>query len=148
MCSESFASGSLRQKRAHFVVCLAFAYVNCFRCRSRFNIADMNMDLLVYIWNHKSDKRDKITQSPLYLLLLFKWLCVDHCITEDLCSLAPPPPKLMLLRSAWPGKSNFCHVRGENIVRNPIVLVPTMRAMIYEDALRKLASVFQQGTSG
>lgn len=124
------------------MVCLAFAYVICFPPRFRFNISGINirnMDVQAYIWNHKCVN---ITQSS--LLLLFKLLCVDHCITEGLRSLTSPPPKLMLLRSARSGKANFCHVRDENIVRNPIVPVPMTRAVNYEDALRKLTSVLNK----
>lgn len=112
---------------------LAFAYVICLACRVIFNI-DLNMD----VWNHKTDECDKITQLS---LLRFKLLCVDHCITEGLRSLAFfPSLKLMLLRSARSGKSNFVMFG----MRNPTVLVPTTRAMNYEDALRKLASVLNK----
>lgn len=91
------------------MVCLAFAYVICFPPRFRFNISGINirnMDVQAYIWNHKWDKCVNITQSS--LLLLFKLLCVDHCITEGLRSLtSPPPPNWCYSEVHGPEKQTF-----------------------------------------
>lgn len=78
---------------------------------------------------YMSDKCDKFTRS---LLLLFKRLCVDHCITEGLRSLASLPPNwcysevhgagnqtfvMFGMKTWWATPSCWCRWRGRWITK-------------------------------